>query len=546
MKKYILGVSVIILIGLFFYFSKTKKPHQEIFKVTRGDVLSEVSVTGKVKSKENINLAFENNGRIKKIYVKSGDKVRKGDMLTGLKNDDLYAKLQQAQSNLNNQTSKLQQLQKGTRKEQIDLTKTKVDSAKKTLDDAIVNLSNIIKKDNSDLTNLYNQSIDILADSYTKSDDAIRNQVNSLFVNDETDNPTLSFTSINTDKTNKSMLERLQSKDALNKWFIELNIIRTQQNSPFMIDQYLENGLIRLNIFLNFFYDLGVTIEYSSGLSQTTLNDYKNRVAVGRNEIITAIANINNQKRLIISQEVTNKNNIDTAQINVNHDQSQYIENQKQLALEEAGTLPEEIISQQSQVESAKSDIQYYASQIAKTQIIAPFNGIITKVNFDEGEIVNTSQAILSLINPDQFQIEINIPESDIAKVKVNGTANVTLDAYGPNVKFKAIVSQIDSSETIIDGVSTYKTILNFLDQDKTILSGLTANVDILNQQKQNVLYVPTRNIITKNNKQFIKLLKNKNNSTIETIEVKTGLKGSDGKTEILSGLKENDEIIVN
>lgn len=129
--------------------------------------------------------------------------------------------------------------------------------------------------------------------------------------------------------------------------------------------------------------------------------------------------------------------------------------------------------------------------------------------------------------------------------MKVGEEARVTLDAYGPDLVFEAKVAQIDLSATVLEGIPTYKTTLQFLGDDERILPGLTANVDILSTKKENVLYVPTRNIIDKNNNKFVKVLRGKDRNTVEEIEVTAGLRGSDGRTEIISGLFEGDLVVV-
>jgi multidrug efflux pump subunit AcrA (membrane-fusion protein) len=93
--------------------------------------------------------------------------------------------------------------------------------------------------------------------------------------------------------------------------------------------------------------------------------------------------------------------------------------------------------------------------------------------------------------------------------------------------------------------VASYKTILKFNKEDSRIMPGMTANIDILSNKKENVIYVPSRAIITKNGKKFVKLVINDKNQTKE-INIAVGIRGSDGRTEVISGLKVGDKIISN
>ncbi|MEK7566228.1 MAG: efflux RND transporter periplasmic adaptor subunit, partial [Patescibacteria group bacterium] len=97
------GLLLFVVVASYFLFIRTKPSGLKFFTVTRGEVKSEVSVTGKVKPSKNLDLAFEKSGRITRIYVKVGDKVGEGQQLVSLDNSDLIAQLAQAQANLKSQ-----------------------------------------------------------------------------------------------------------------------------------------------------------------------------------------------------------------------------------------------------------------------------------------------------------------------------------------------------------------------------------------------------------------------------------------------------------
>jgi len=203
----------------------------------------------------------------------------------------------------------------------------------------------------------------------------------------------------------------------------------------------------------------------------------------------------------------------------------------------------EDINTQKALVDQAKASADNYAALYNKTIIYAPFDSKVTKIVPEVGDIINANSTVISLIGGDTYQIETYVAESDIAKIKVNNTARITLDAYSNDVAFSAIVVQIDLSASNIDGVASYKTILKFNKEDQRIMPGMTANIDIMSSKKENIVYVPSRAIITKNGKKFVKL--NINNKIQET-NITTGIRGSDGRTEVLSGLKVGDKIIMN
>ncbi|MFH0988268.1 MAG: HlyD family secretion protein, partial [Parcubacteria group bacterium] len=137
-----------------------------------------------------------------------------------------------------------------------------------------------------------------------------------------------------------------------------------------------------------------------------------------------------------------------------------------------------------------------------------------------------------------------NLAEVDIANIKIGNTANVTLDAFGPDRKFSASVVQVNPAETVVEGLPTYKITLMFSQQYSDIKSGLTANLDILTAQKSQVLVVPQRAVIAQDGKKFVQLLNTDNTST--QTEITTGLRGVDGNVEIVNGLIEGQKIVAN
>ncbi|MEK7107483.1 MAG: hypothetical protein AAB899_04845, partial [Patescibacteria group bacterium] len=125
-------------------------------------------------------------------------------------------------------------------------------------------------------------------------------------------------------------------------------------------------------------------------------------------------------------------------------------------------------------------------------------------------------------------------------QVKLGDEARVTLDAYSSDVVFAAAVTKIDPAETIIDGVPTYKTTLQFLQDDRRIRSGMTANTDIAGAKRENVLYIPGRAIVGKGADKTVTVIEGE---ATREVKIETGLRGSNGDVEVISGLAEGDKV---
>lgn len=233
----------------------------------------------------------------------------------------------------------------------------------------------------------------------------------------------------------------------------------------------------------------------------------------------------------------TEKNNISTEIITLSGKQ-QIIDADKTTG----GVTIEQIKGQEAQLDQAKASVENLQVQIAKTILRTPINGIVVKQDAKIGEIVAMNSPIVSVISDSQFQIEVGIAESDIAKIKIGDSVNITLDAYGNDVIFAAKVVAIDPAETVINGVSSYKITIYFLDRDERIKSGMSVNMDIVGVEKDQVLAVPQRSLIQKNGNTVVFIDKGQKNP--EELVVTTGLKSNDGYVEITSGLKEGDKIV--
>jgi RND family efflux transporter MFP subunit len=504
-KNKIIISSVLIIIIAVFFVIRPKKPAYSYFEVRRGDVIQEVSATGNVTPIQSVNLGFEITGRVTRINVDIGSKVSKGDALIYLDNSQLLAQLAGAEANLKTQQATLSELQHGTRPEEIQIQQVQVDNASIALENAKKSL------------------IDVLNDSLTKSDDAIRNQIDQFISNPTTQNPVFLFTVVDSQLNNDAIWERIGLEYTMASW--------RNMNSKLTVNSDLDSAVTQTNSYLSevkkFLDDVASIVNSltpNSSLSQTTITAYKTSVNTARTNVNAAV------------------NNLSGAYNSYSSAKSNLVLQQNTLALQKAGAVPEKITAQEALVEQAQANVDNYKAQLEKTVLRSPIDGVITAQNLKVGEIVTPNITVISVISNGNFQIDVNIPEADIAKIKVGDSANITLDAYGSDVIFPAHVVSIDPGETMIEGVATYKTTLNFDKKEDRVKSGMTANIDILTVKKTNVLYIPQRDLITDDTGKYV--LIDTGLAQPEKKIVQVGIKGSDGNIEIISGLNEGDKII--
>ncbi len=502
-KHKILTILTVLTVLGFVYFSQ-KEPTQtyETTLVKKGNVLQEVSVTGRVESDSTAQLSFEKGGRISSSPIPVGTSVKRGDVLARIDSREIDALLAQSRANREFELANLSALKQGSRPEDIAVSEASVASAASAVSDARLAL------------------LDALSSASTVADDAIFSKTDYLLDNPRMANPKVLFPISDQKLTNKIEESRAGLSESLRR----LTILETTTSD-------IES---RLTAKKNFFSDIKTYLDLlasainsvlpSSQYSQTTIDGWKTSVSIAR-------TNINSASSAVLTGEQLYRTQSSALAVAT-----------EQLALKKAGPTTESILAQESKIASVRAGIQNLEAQESKSVLRAPFAGIVTSQSAKFGETVSPNVPLVTLQSLGKFKITINVPEVDLAKLSLADEARVTLDAYGSDVLFAATLSSIDPAETIIEGISTYKVTLYFNEDDVRIRSGMTANIDIGTDKRVDVLYIPSRAVITREGKKYVKIP----NGPLNTLEkeITVGLRGSDGSLEVTTGLTLGESIV--
>jgi HlyD family secretion protein len=234
-------------------------------------------------------------------------------------------------------------------------------------------------------------------------------------------------------------------------------------------------------------------------------------------------------------------------------------------------------------VQSASATVNEAKDNLGRTTIYAPADGTISVLNVELGErVLGTQQMagteILRVANLNNMEVEVDVNENDIVKIKVGDEANVEVDAYLKK-QFKGVVTSISnsaSSTLTADQVTNFKVKIRILKESYQDLlkgkpdtyspfrPGMTATVDIITTKKANVLSVPISSVVVKSDTSAVKEIKVEDPAAKETVPksdkkfecvfvkvgdkakirvVKTGIQ-DDTNIEVLTGLKKGDVVI--
>ncbi len=507
------GIAALVLVIVVLLVNRGSGAKFETAIASVGTIRQEVSVTGRIKPAQNVNLAFEVPGRIIWTPAKIGQQVYAGQTLMALDSSELNAQLQREQANVKAAQARLDQTKGGAREEDLNTAQTNFDNSKLSLVNAA----------EAALETSLNSIVSLTAIQYkyftSYSQEALliaSNKGQALFTIFNKDNLdwTVSEFFLDFNSPLKQEIERLKNNpetESVNKLAGDI------ENVLGLTSKALDAGNAALN-----------------GVQATDAD--KTLIGTARGNVLAQISAFS-----------TAKNSLKAAAA--------------QLELKKAPPTNFDLEIAQSQLDQAKASLALVEAQIAKRILRAPINGIVADVYGSIGEISSTNRAAVSLISNSQYEVEVDIPEADIAKIKIGNGALITVDAYGSDVSWGAKVVKIYPAEKIIEGVATYRAVLQFDKNDERIRPGMTANIDIVSEEKNEALAVPQRAIIRKNGGKFVKILVEKksnsdskfanlesvfedNEQAIYEVPVETGIKGSDGKIEIISGLKAGDRIV--
>jgi RND family efflux transporter MFP subunit len=507
LKSHFLLLTVLVLGvsgGVYYTTRPAPPPTYETGVVEKGDIVQEVSVTGRVESENEVELSFDRSGRVVRVPKGVGDQAMRGDVLVSLDVSELAAQIAQVKANIDYEIAKQDELKKGARAEDIAVGEAQVKSAQTALDDTKHSLA------------------DKLAVAYTQSDDAIHNKVDHFFSNPRSTNPEVNFPTTNNKLAIALPPARIALESSFGKWALLVGTLGTT-NDIAIASKTTSTYLSEVKSYLEILAEAVNGVQVSSMVSEATLDSWKLDVSTARTNVSTALSSI-------IAA--------DTA---FRAAQSALRVAEEQLSLKRAGATAETLAQQAARIAAQRATLATYEAQAAKMSLVAPFSGVLTRQDAKVGQAVSPGVNLVSLMSDGAFKIEANIPEVDIAKIKVGDSARISLDAYGADIPFPATVATIDPAETVLEGVPTYKVTLRFNENDPRVRSGMTANIDIETAKKVDVLRIPSRAVFTKEGEKFVRIPAG---ATTTEVTIVIGLRGSNGMLEVLSGLSEGERIV--
>ena len=159
-----------------------------------------------------------------------------------------------------------------------------------------------------------------------------------------------------------------------------------------------------------------------------------------------------------------------------------------------------------SSTSQARSRFEKAEDNLSKTKILSPMNGVITYLDAEVGEIAaaqtvySTGKTLMTISNLSVFEVEVDVDETEINKVKRGQKTKIEVDAF-PDTIFAGEVQEIGNTAVVSNLGSTeqstnFKVKILFQDANVEIKPGMSATVDIITNSREMALCVPYSAIV--------------------------------------------------
>ncbi|MFA5130996.1 MAG: efflux RND transporter periplasmic adaptor subunit [Patescibacteria group bacterium] len=600
-KKFII-IALIVLVagaGAYYYYSRNAKTKTAVvvakeYTVKKEDIKISVSSTGKVVAKDGVELSFPVSGslEVNNVYVKEGDKIKKGDKIASVKTETLNFDLRNAYSSYQSALANFQTKQEPATDSEIKNAQTSIDQAQVSLDQAKISLEQTTSSANQSVANAQNNVAtaqnNLKMNADISDSEIVHNAYLSLINTLKSLNITLvkqlrdSDSIIGVDDTNINSSFRTGlgalNGTTLNDSKFSYVVVRDLRNnldslvtglndnsSTSDIDSAAQKMAAVLTAMQSHLHDmqrlLDATITYAD-LSQSKLDGFKATINANQSSANAATGSLNSatqavdnaknslsqyqlaytkaQSDLVVAQNQAQQN-INNSNISVKSREISLTQAKNTYADLIAPVKESDLASARSQLTSAAISVDKAKYNMEQATLTSPIDGVVSALNYKVGDIIldnSTSKTVATIINNDTLYIEVNVEEADISKLKVGDQAQVTFDAVD-GVNLTGQISFISlTSTTSTNGIVTYLVRVILTNTDKAqIREGMTASVEFITAGVTGVLDVPVQAVHNVGGKPSVNMLDG------SVRNVTTGF--TDGKkVEIMSGLQVGETVV--
>lgn len=225
--------------------------------------------------------------------------------------------------------------------------------------------------------------------------------------------------------------------------------------------------------------------------------------------------------------------------------------NKQNVARAQVTVLQAKIAQAQAEVAQDEANLKQLEEQLSYTDLESPIDGIVLSRDVEVGDAVSSilvlgSSATLVMTIGDTSQVYVKgkVDESDIGRVYLGQPARIKVESFKDKT-FKGVVTKISPMGVEKDNVTTFEVRVSIDNPGGELKAEMTANAEIILDEHKNVLQIPEGAIIYDNNRNAsVEVPDAKGKDGQRKVAINIGISNG-AKTEVLSGLKEGEQVIL-
>jgi HlyD family secretion protein len=225
--------------------------------------------------------------------------------------------------------------------------------------------------------------------------------------------------------------------------------------------------------------------------------------------------------------------------------------NKQNVSKAQVTVLKAKIAQSQAQVAQDEANLKQLEEQLSYTDIISPIDGIVLSRDVQMGDAVSSilvlgssATLVMTLGDTSEVYVKGKVDESDIGKVYLGQRARIKVESFKDKT-FDGKVTKISPMGVEKDNVTTFEVRVSIQNPGGELKAEMTANAEIILEEHKNVLQIPEGAILyDKDKKASVEIPNSKGKDGKDKIAVNIGISNG-AKTEVLSGLKEGDQVVL-
>jgi RND family efflux transporter, MFP subunit len=225
--------------------------------------------------------------------------------------------------------------------------------------------------------------------------------------------------------------------------------------------------------------------------------------------------------------------------------------NKQNVSKAQATVLKAKIAQSQANVAQDQANLKQLEEQLSYTDIISPIDGIVLSRDVQMGDAVSSilvlgssATLVMTLGDTSEVYVKGKVDESDIGKVYLGQRARIKVESFKDKT-FDGKVTKISPMGVEKDNVTTFEVRVSIQNPGGELKAEMTANAEIILDEHKNVLQIPEGAILyDKDKKASVEIPDPKGKEGKNKVAVNIGISNG-AKTEVLSGLKEGDQVVL-